>query len=99
MHISATNNSSETQCATPDDRQSSITGKTLNDRQVSSTHMVRHNFHTANHGEGIVHVKWFIPYTIEVKMIKVKVIYHTRIETNTIIEVNDHTCIFSLFFS
>ena len=31
--------------------------KKLSDRQVSSTLTVRHNFHTANHGQGIVHVK------------------------------------------
>ena len=75
------NNSTGTQSATPNRillPTDTITGKTLNDKHDSSTHMVRHNFHTVNHGEGIIRRKWFIPYITEVNVLKIKVKYHTH---------------------
>ena len=40
--------------------------------------MVRHNFHTVNHREVIIQFTWLIPYTTEVNILKVIVIYHTK---------------------
>ena len=74
-----------------------MTEKTLNDRQVLCTHMDRHNFHTANHGEGIIHLNGLFHTSLKKIYLKIEVKYHTRIETNTIIKVNDHTCIFPRF--
>ena len=89
--ISNKNISTRTQSATPNDRPNTITGNTLNERQFSITPMVRHNFHTMNHREVNIHLKWFIPYPIKTNILQVKVIYHAR--KILLLLVNDHTWI------
>ena len=36
---------------------------------VSSPFMVKHSIRTVNHREVIVHLKWFIPYSIEINVL------------------------------
>ena len=33
---------------------------------VANTFMVKHSIYTVNHREVIVHLKWFIPYPVEI---------------------------------